>query len=315
MINWVKIARYISIFLVACVLQVYSDVLIITHSYNRPDFIEWQHHTFEKFIQDKYRFVVFNDACDPKIYIKIREICEQLNLECIDIPQEIHSRPYLKRSPGDAMNGPHARHCNCLQYSLDTLGFKHNGPLVIVDADIFLIRPLSVANLLKNSDVVAPIRWSSNGIRFPWPGLLFMAMDKLPEKETMNFNYGMIDGGWVDSGGFVFKYFLSHPEITLKGANEIWSYQLGCPDYNMADKATIRVDLMTKDQKKVVYQEFGFNDQEIDFLFKGPDTINFALDNHFLHYRGGSGYDHRPEILEQIKSNLIHDFIIDILSE
>lgn len=41
-----------------------EKVLIITTVYNRPDFIELQAKTFEKFLKDDYRFVVFNDARD-----------------------------------------------------------------------------------------------------------------------------------------------------------------------------------------------------------------------------------------------------------
>ena len=44
-----------------------SKVLIITHAYNRPEFIPLQDITFKKFLKDDYEFVVFNDARDPKI--------------------------------------------------------------------------------------------------------------------------------------------------------------------------------------------------------------------------------------------------------
>ena len=39
-----------------------QKILIITHNYNRPDFIEIQSATFKKFLQDDYEYVVFNDV-------------------------------------------------------------------------------------------------------------------------------------------------------------------------------------------------------------------------------------------------------------
>ncbi len=300
-------------FLLLISLALNAEVLIITHSYNRPDFIDIQCRTFKKFLKDTYRFVVFNDATDPELNGKINDVCKLYGIDCVEIPQEIHTRPYHKREPGDPLNRPNIRHCNCIQYSLDTLGFNHNGPVAIVDSDIFLIRPISIEALLREVDIVAPIRGAENKVFYLWPGLCFLAMDRLPEKETMNFNCGMVNNAIVDSGGHTYTYLINHPEVTFKNAIEYWAYQLFCPDRFVPDHM---IDTTTPVEIQIQrLSQMGFNEREIAFLQKKPHSINFALDNHFLHYRAGTNYDNQSKEFDERKSRLINDFINEILEE
>ena len=60
-----------------------AKVLIMTLSYNKPEFIRWQHATFKKFLKDDYEFVVFNDAPNKKLSKKIEAACRKLKIECI----------------------------------------------------------------------------------------------------------------------------------------------------------------------------------------------------------------------------------------
>ena len=94
--------------------SIQSKVLIITHSYNRPDFIELQQKTFAKFLKDEYEFVVFNDAeSNPDMFKKIEDTCKRCGIRCIKIPQAIHDKPYLHRWPGESNNHSCVRWCKC----------------------------------------------------------------------------------------------------------------------------------------------------------------------------------------------------------
>ena len=53
----------------------HAKVLVITHSYNRPDFIEIQHKTLKKSLKDEYEFVVFNDAKYANTRVAIEKTC------------------------------------------------------------------------------------------------------------------------------------------------------------------------------------------------------------------------------------------------
>lgn len=96
----------------------HANVLVITHSYNRPDFIEIQHRTFQKFLRDDFQFVVFNDAASEEMKSKIEDVCARLGIRCICIPQEIHAAPYLAREPNDDYQNPAVRCANVVQYCL-----------------------------------------------------------------------------------------------------------------------------------------------------------------------------------------------------
>ena len=125
-----------------------AKILIITHAYNRPDFIELQCLTFQKFLLDEYEFVVFNDAPPGFIHNWIKQECQSLGVCCFTIPQELHVDP-LNISE---------RHCVAIKYSLDFVGYRHDGIVAFFDSDLFLIRPLSIEDLMSDVDIVSAYR-------------------------------------------------------------------------------------------------------------------------------------------------------------
>src|SRR5271156_2071886 len=77
----------------------HAKILIFTYAFNRPEFIEFQHKTFQKFLKDEYEFIIFSDAKTDSQHKEIESVCFKYDLKCIRIPQEIHDRPYLERTP------------------------------------------------------------------------------------------------------------------------------------------------------------------------------------------------------------------------
>lgn len=288
-----------------------AKVLLITHACNRPDFIEIQCKTFQKLLLDDYEFVVFNDAPPGPMHDQIVTMCKKWEIQCIPVPQEIHTRPYLPREPNDPLHRPNIRHCNCIQYSLDTLGFNHDGIVGIIDSDIFLVRQLNLESYFEEAEIVAAIRGAGPTIKYLWPGLTFLAMHKLPNKESLTFNCGKIGSEIVDSGGHSYYYLTNNPEVRWRVIDELFSYQLFCPDRF----APYTDERASPEEQLEKFVEFGFNKKEIKFLQQKPHTINFAMDNHFLHYRAGTNYDNQSAGYEQRKSLLINEFIDDVLSD
>lgn len=272
-----------------------------------------QHKTFKKLLNDDYEFVVFNDASDAAIAHQIQAMCDWYGIRCIRVPQEIHDRPYLPRLPDEPYHRPNIRHVNCCQYSLDVLGFDFDGIVGFIDSDIFLIRPLSITHAMENYDVMTVGRCSSSNdivIGYWWPGLCFMRMNKLPDKRTVNFNCGKINGLSVDSGGYSYYYQRTHPEVRCRGIGEIWGYELFCPDRYAPSNPDV------PNQEKIIkYKQLGFNEKEITFLLKKPDTIQFLFDNNFLHYRAGTNYDNQSKKYIDGKMALISAFLDDVIGE
>ena len=285
-----------------------AKTLIITHNYNRPDFIEMQHKTFKKFLLDDYEYVVFNDARYEPMSNQIEAVCTQYAIRCIRIPQEIHSRPYLPREPkDDCVNNASIRHANCVQYSLDVLGYDYPGVVFIVDTDIALIRPFSIEKYMRDKDIAARVNRPRNKAFYCSPLFCILNMSQLPDKHSLNFNCGIINGVGGDTGAWSYYYLLEHPELNVVPVRMTFSHQLF-----LADKH-INVPMNTStpaDAKRGFYEHFGFNDTEINFLLQEPDTFEFYLDNFFFHYRGSS-----YTTGDSYKLQIFNEFINKILEE
>ena len=250
-------------------------VLIITHACTRPDFIEIHYKTFKKFLLDDYEFVVFNDARTPVLRAKIDQTCEKLGLRCIHIAQEIHDRPYLYRSPGEDNNHACCRCANVVQYSLDVLGFKHNGIVAIIDSDMFLIKKFSIIDYLKNNDMAGVPQSRGNKINYLWNGLVFFNMNTLPNKEKINFNCGRVEGVGTEVGGYLYYYFQKNPQIRVKPIGVVHISAIMC------EKCPEEQQYTCVHAIKLV-NSCNFNKKTVDFISKGPRNIEFFLDGTFF---------------------------------
>ncbi len=299
----------------ACIAK--EPVLIITYAFNRPEFIEWQCRTFEKFLSDEYRFVVFNDAPPGPNYQAIIESCKKWGIECFDIPQEIHNRVY---NEDELMySSATRRHTDAIQFSLETIGYAHRGTVVIFDGDIFMIRPFSFEEMLEGVDVASVFRVSCGQVPYLWPGLCILAMDRLEDKTDLKFYSGKVNGCYVDSGGMTNHYLTSHPFLKIKKLDQVFGFQIYCPDHfgdydNILPQPYTPEKGLTKAVRRSLLIDKGFSEDEVEFLLKKPDTINFACNNCFLHYKASSGWDGAREEYNIAKTALFKEFIETILS-
>lgn len=285
---------------------VISKVLIITHAYLRPDFIEIQYKTFKKFLTDEYEFVVFNDARNSHIRQQVNTTCQKLHIRCIEIPQAIHDKPYLQRNPGEDFNNPCARCANVVQYSLDMLGFKHDDIVAIVDSDLFLVKEFSIVNYMKDYDIAGLLQ-SRGNIDYLWNGIAFFNMNSLPDKETINFNCGFINNTATDVGGFIYYYFKNHPQIRIAYVNQHHSGYFACDVCQQYDAYTPCI------HNANTWKKQGIPEKIINFMQKGPNNVEFFIDHTFLHYRGGGNWDQKSPEYHAQKTKILNDFIEEIL--
>ncbi len=264
-----------------------ENLLIMTHSFNRPDFIEIQDKTFKKFLKDDYTFIVFNDARQEEVSNQIIETCNRLNLPCIRIPQSIHDAPYLERWPGEDYHHPCVRCANVVQFSLDTLGFDHDGIVMIIDSDMFLVKEFCVQDFLDGFDIAGVPQWRKY-VEYIWNGLVFFNMQTLPDKKTINFNCGQVDGIHVDAGGQTYHYLKNHPEVMRK------------PIDNQYYPSNFIVSETTHENVK--------------FLFSRDCTnFEFLLKNSFFHYRSGGNWNNQPKEYHEKKTIVLNAFIDNCL--
>lgn len=286
-----------------------EKVLIITHSYCRPDFIEMQDRAFKALLQDDYEYVVFNDAQNDDMARQIAAMCQKLTIRCIRIPQTIHTQPYLPRLPHESLQAANVRHANCVQFSLDKLGFDHDGIVFIIDSDMLPTKLFSISRYMEDKDIAAFIKYAPNGVYCLCPAMCMLYMNRLPDKRTLNFNTGIINGSPADSGGWTYYYLTAHPEVRLTRMTTLYSHQLFLGDKHINRQADVGIP---KEVKKAFYRSLGFNDIEMRFLLKEPDTFEYYLDNYFVHYRGGSTDKH--EMANNRKLQIFTEFLDETIA-
>ncbi|GAB5411412.1 MAG: hypothetical protein ChlgKO_05260 [Chlamydiales bacterium] len=286
--------KSLMILLTCLTINIEAKSLIITHSYLRPDFIELQDKTFKKFIKDDYEFVVFNDAKNLKIRKEINEICKKLNLRCIPIPKEIHTRPYLHRQVRGQANA-NIRCANVVQYSLNELGFDHDGVVMIIDSDMFVINEFSIEEYMIDHDLSAVAQSRGNGaVRYIWNGLVFLNMNTLPDKRELNFNCGRVEGHPVDVGGYTHYYFKNHPDVRF---SPVKSLHVSRKKVENQHPLHPLIQTVLEWDKKV----------------NRPINVEFLLDHTFFHYRGGGNWNNMSDNYHSIKTQMLHQLIDSVM--
>jgi len=291
----------------------YTKILIFTYAYNRPDFIELQDNTFKAFLENEYEFVIFNDARDPKHFKNIINTCKKRGLRCVNIPQEIHNRPYLQRWPGEDYNHPSIRNCNVVQYSLDVMGFAHDDILFLLDSDMFLVKKLNIREFLTGYDMggiacIAGIARGANyqkninDIQYLWHGAAFLDMSTMPNKKTLNFNCGKVEGKSIDAGGHSHYYLKNNPQVKVRYVNANLISELQCSSCKKNKSFTC-----THNTHALI--QAGFDEHQIRFIQKAPTDIEFFHDNAFLHYRAGSNWDYLSTAFHNKKTATLNAYL------
>lgn len=279
-----------------------AKVLFITHSFNRPDFLEIQVKTFNALLEDEYELVVFNDASDANMERTINATCSKLGLRCFRVPQELHLKPG-RQSAGH-------RHIDGIQFALTTIGYDHNDMVVLIDSDMFLIKPFSIAEYMNGIDLAGDLQGrAGNGhiVRYLSPALAFMNMKTLPDKRTLSFEGGYIHGLACDVGAHTYYYMQNHPEIKTRFYNQL---HIGAWKIT-AIQCTVCNNMTCDNCTKLMVTQ-GFDENAIRFIQECPDDIEFNMNGHFLHYRCGSNWNNKPQSYIQAKTNALNNLALAI---
>lgn len=282
----------------------HAEILIITHAFNRPDFIEIQHKTFKEFSLDNYRFVVFNDGKTDDMAQEISDTCARLNIECIRIPQEIHSRPYLYRLSREDYQHSCCRCANVVQYSLDVLGFNHDDIVMIIDSDMFMIKPFSTRDYMRGYQL-AGLKQNRGEVLYLWNGFVCLDMRTLPNKNSINFNCGEVNGERVDVGGYTYYYIKNNPSVKIRYVQAYYSGRLQCDPCNLAQKSGCT-------HNSSALAEIGFDANQIKYI-QTDSNLEFLAENAFLHYRCGGNWNNKSPEYHQMKTNNLHAYLTTIL--
>jgi hypothetical protein len=159
---------------------------IITAVVNNPIFIEIQYYTLKKFVQGEYEFIVFNDAKDfpdfsngNDITIKqqIIDICNKLDITCINIPNDHHKKNF------DAA----IRCADSMNYILE-FQKKNLDKYLLLDSDMFLIDYFDTNKYSKYKCAIVLQSRNNHKINYFWNGIYYFDMTKMKDFELLNWN-------------------------------------------------------------------------------------------------------------------------------
>jgi hypothetical protein len=201
------------------------------------------------------------------------------------------------------------------------MGSRHDGPVMVIDSDIFPIRPFSVQKTLESCDL-AGVYWGAEDAEthaissYLWLALIFFNNPRLPERETICFNCGLLPGTaatFVDSGGWTYFYLNKHRDaLTVKPLDYVQGHHFFCP-YRYASPEAQQWDHLSAEEIAATLTARGFTAAEVALALRKPYTIELLDHNRFLHYRAGTNYEGYSDEFLAVKDQALTEFFEEIL--
>jgi hypothetical protein len=175
---------------------------VVTAVVNNPEFILIQWFTLKKYMKCEYEYIVFNDAKafpdftndgDSTVKDNIRMVCEQLDITCIDIPNNHHKT--LLCAAG--------RCANSMNYILQ---YQKNNPdkYLLLDSDMFLIADFDM-DRYKDYQATIVLQRSDIYGYYIWNGIYYFDMDKLDHQELLDWSVKQTGDVGVSMNNWVYK--------------------------------------------------------------------------------------------------------------
>jgi hypothetical protein len=273
-----------------------KTTLFIATYFNNAHFIEHQVNSFKTFVKDDYDFSVIDDSTDSVKSLLTENLsrndiiseCQKYGVGYIPVPQTVHALIengglIVKDAPHIDPHHPTERHQACLRWIFNNykqLGFDQYKYLVLLDADMFFRKPISISEYMEGYDMAGSHREQTVNLssldadrlsRIPdeirrMDGqkldfftlcLLFINMQTVKNLETIdNRSFRII----TDTGGRTKKFIDDNPQYKF----------LFLKDWNSAE---YRVDFFSKEGPRA------------------PDGTENSPE--LIHYRGGSNWDYQ----------------------
>ncbi|MCI5051969.1 MAG: hypothetical protein MRY21_02380 [Simkaniaceae bacterium] len=285
----------------------------MTFHYNLPSLLELQIKTIEKFCRDDFELIVFNDASDPELATQLTQVCNKSGVQCVRYKQKWHENhpltryihqwlhdptyqgAYLglhKNAPmNEVSNCPSLRHAHVMQYALDHFGYQHDGPVIILDGDALLIRPISFNALLKKRYLVGSQKQKGDA-SYIWVPIIAINMPKIPEKKSLKFHPDVINFRLYDTGSHSHYYLQKHNSSRIRA----------CPFYSITHLKPSQGQIdslnLTAPQKELIKEILLETDSE------------FHLNFHVIHLVGSSWMN-----FESKKKQLVFSLIKSVLHQ
>ncbi|WP_296745238.1 hypothetical protein [Mesorhizobium sp.] len=169
--------------------KAFSDAVIASVAFNRPDVIEWQIHLVRRHVAESKAYVVFDNSSREDARRAIRDLCKRRHVPYVGLPK---NRMMVSASHGLALNWIVRNFISAFRPSL--FGF--------LDHDIFPTAPFSVRRQMtgkllygrKRHDTPTPGGW------FLWPGFSFfdgcLPLGQMDFSPSYRFHMDSGGGNW-----------------------------------------------------------------------------------------------------------------------
>jgi hypothetical protein len=250
---------------------------IYSITFNRPDFIQIQKMTFQRFLAEEHELVIVNNATDTTTREQISEECKRNSLECIEVSFQVpRDQPGLHHAL--AVNKVWQEHIS-----------NNTGYAAIVDGDLFMIKDFSIEKYLCDY-VMAGAKQKREKYHYLTPIVMLFNLDKMSDKKTINWIGVHVNGVALDTGGGLYAYLDSHPEIKEKVRGMQFTHHITSQNNNLH---------VLPDKVLETYNS--------DYVWE-------LFTHSFLHYCRSSNWDHQTYEFHKQKTSAMVDFICGCMS-
>lgn len=276
--------------------------LIISCHCNNTEFIKLQHYSLNKFFNSEYDYIIFNDAktyadktnfFDNNLKQKINETCLNLNIKCVEIPQEIHSDRTLifKNTLYPKTFDIGTRCSDTLQYAYNyAISLEGYDYLFILDSDMFFINHFNINEYINNYQICG-IFQSGGSIIYLWSAISIFNLKKCINLNQLNWECGKIDNNSVDVGGNTYYYIRDYNPLIKPITNSHYSYADSVLKINDEKLKLLLLEICNISPTKSCNKEI-------------------MLNNAIIHVRGGSNWDYKSEDFFYKQFELIKNYIL-----
>lgn len=163
---------------------------------NRSDFIELQIKSFQKNLQEDFRFVIMNNSKfdRPQEYEPIEQMCQKWQIETHDVEKDLD---LIKRcnaveksctvfNSHGSWSNPNCAGCYAACYTWEKFIQKETGNICLLHPDVFLDRPVRLSDYIETSPLafIPQTRPGLGGIHMH-DAMVLADMSRLPDPQDI----------------------------------------------------------------------------------------------------------------------------------
>jgi hypothetical protein len=161
---------------------------IFLATFNRPDFLEKQLDSLEKYFSKDYIPIVLHDSRGNEYCAEFDEICTRRNVNIF------HHKSSVGKTPSQY-------HADLIQWGYENVALVDYKDqfVMFLDHDMFLIEEFDIISYMNGYNVAGLLQ-KREDVEYIWPGLTILRMNSVAELE-FSFNPGVYYGQLLDTGG------------------------------------------------------------------------------------------------------------------